>query len=151
LWRHGDRLGARHRKLARRAYPDPTAQAVVVVADDLGSIKAPTDISLVHVVPPRPWRLDGGLTRQVGATVLTARGKHEDKTVQRRRCGGRRDAPVREEAVRRSHIRAGRGARSGAVVSARPARSTLAQALQGSHDQGKPAHRGCAPEGLPWA
>src|SRR5215510_3805277 len=39
LWGLRDGFGARHSKLARRAYPDPAAYAVVV-ADDLSSIKA---------------------------------------------------------------------------------------------------------------
>src|SRR5262245_28374218 len=52
LWRHRDGLGARHGKLASRAYPDLTADAVVVVADDLGSIKALNAIPFVHGTSP---------------------------------------------------------------------------------------------------
>jgi hypothetical protein len=73
-------LGARHSKLARRAYPDSTADAVVGVADDLGSIKALNNVPFVHVVPLRPWHLQGELTRQAVATSLAARGKREDRT-----------------------------------------------------------------------
>ena len=87
LWRLRDGLGARHSKLTRRAYPDPTAYAVAVVADDLGSIKALNDIPFVHGRLPfvhGAWIV--GLRIRRWQPVLAARGKREHALRCRHAC-----------------------------------------------------------------